>query len=140
MGFVLKDRLKDLKGVIKEWCVEEYGKPDERKNLLIENILALDTRSEEMGLSDVEVGERKRLFEDLWSTLKSIDSLAFQRSRAKWLKEGDSNSKYFHCCINARRRSNSVVALRTPEGWVQGPIRVKEATVAFYQRHFGNVA
>jgi hypothetical protein len=139
MGFVLKDRLKDLKGVIKEWCVEEYGKPEEKKNLLIEKILALDIRSEGVGLSDAEVGERKRLFDELWSTLKCIDSLAFQRSRVKWLKEGDSNTKYFHHCMNARKRSNNVIALRTPEGWVEGPIRVKEATVAFFQRHFGCV-
>jgi hypothetical protein len=138
MGFILKDRLKDLKGVIKNWCVEDFGKPEEKKNVLIELILALDSRSEIDGLTNVEVVERKRLFGELWATLKSIDSLAFQRSRVKWLKEGDTNSRYFHCCINSRRRRNSVIALCTPEGWVEGPVNVKREVVTFFSNQFAN--
>jgi hypothetical protein len=46
------------------------------------------------------------------------DSLLFQKSRSKWLKEGDSNSSYFHIGINLRRRSNHINALWDGQMWV----------------------
>jgi hypothetical protein len=139
MSFILKDRLKGLKVAIKEWSTDVYGKPEERKKFLIDKILSLDVQSENGGISDVEVVARKQLFEELWTLLKSIDSMTFHRSRVKWIKEGDSNSRYFHNCIRARRRSNNIIALHTGNGVVEGPVRVREATVAFFQNHFGNV-
>jgi hypothetical protein len=42
MGFILKERLKWLKVFIKEWNKETYGDPNENKNELIADILALD--------------------------------------------------------------------------------------------------
>jgi hypothetical protein len=65
MGFVLKERLKGLKGVIKTWSKEVYGKPEETKNRLVDQIKTLDLKSEVGGLSDEEVGIRKHLFEEL---------------------------------------------------------------------------
>jgi hypothetical protein len=38
----------------------------------------LDLKSEVAGLEDVEVVERKRLFEELWVLLKKIDALTYQ--------------------------------------------------------------
>ncbi|MCI14693.1 LINE-1 reverse transcriptase like, partial [Trifolium medium] len=92
MGFILKEKLKSIKGVIKEWNALTYGEVEEKKKLLIKGIADLDLKSEVSGLVEEEVVERKKLFEDLWVLLKNVDSLDFQRSRYKWLKEGDSNS------------------------------------------------
>jgi hypothetical protein len=133
MGHILKDRFKGLKIAIKDWSVEVYGKPEEKRKELIEKILCLDVRSENGGISDTEVAQRKQLFVELWTLLKSIDSMFFNRARSKWLKEGDSNSKYFHSCINARRRGNSIVTLRTLDGWVDGPVHVREAIMVFFK-------
>ncbi|KAK2401933.1 hypothetical protein QL285_051492 [Trifolium repens] len=136
MGHILKDRFKGLKIAIKDWSVEVYGKPEEKRKELIEKILSLDVRSENGGISDTEVAQRKQLFVELWTLLKSIDSMFFNRARSKWLKEGDSNSKYFHSYINARRRGNSIVTLRTLDGWVDGPVHVREAIMVFFQNHY----
>jgi hypothetical protein len=48
-----------------------------------------------------------------------------QKSRKKWVQEGDSNSKYFHESIKSRRRRNQLVALKDDEHWVQGVEEVK---------------
>jgi hypothetical protein len=45
MGFVLKERLKGLKGVIKEWSCRSYGVADEKKNRLTNDIMTLDIKS-----------------------------------------------------------------------------------------------
>ncbi|MCH94158.1 LINE-1 reverse transcriptase like, partial [Trifolium medium] len=125
MGFVLKDRLKGLKVCIKEWSAGVLGKPEEKKRQLVDKILELDIRSESSGISCEEVVMRKQLFDELWRLLKNIDASIFQRSRSKWLKEGDGNSRYFHSCINARKRGNAISVLRTAEGWVEGPVGVR---------------
>ncbi|GAU23763.1 hypothetical protein TSUD_128680 [Trifolium subterraneum] len=100
---VVNQRLKVLKGVIKEWKNKKFGKAEEEKSRLINEILALDLRSETLGLVDVEVGERKMLFEKLWNLLKSIDAMTFQRSRSRWLREGillpQNNLNDFECFI-----------------------------------------
>jgi hypothetical protein len=70
--------------------------------------------------------ERKKLFDELWNTLKSIDAMTFQHSRSKWLKEQDTNSSYFHNCIKARNRRNKMVALKALIGWIEGSIQVRE--------------
>ncbi|GAU41797.1 hypothetical protein TSUD_379350 [Trifolium subterraneum] len=76
-----------------EWHAEVYGKMEERKQALIGSILDLDSRSVSVGICEEEVAVRKQLFDDLWILLKSIDALTFQRSRTKWLKEGDLNTR-----------------------------------------------
>ena len=39
-----------------------------------------------------------------------------QRSRNAWLKEGDSNSWFFHCRANQRNRRNFIVGLEDSDG------------------------
>jgi hypothetical protein len=138
MGFVLKERLKGLKMAIKEWNVATYKRSENEKQKLIDDILALDIKSETVGLVNEEVVRRKILFDELWLVLKSVDAMIFQRSRSKWLKEGDTNSRYFHGCIKSRSRKNNLVALRTSSGWVEGPIQVREEVVTYFRNHFNS--
>ena len=35
-----------------------------------------------------------------------------QRSKAFWLRDGDSNSKFFHAMASTRRRTNNLAKLR----------------------------
>jgi hypothetical protein len=117
MGYILKNRLKGLKEVIKGWNAEVYGRPIEQKKSLVDQILALDLKSELTGLSGEEVVVRRSLFDELCGVLKSIDATIFQRSRSKWLKEGDTNNKHFHSCVKARGRVNKISTLRRMVGW-----------------------
>lgn len=39
-----------------------------------------------------------------------------QRSRNRWLKEGDKNTKYFHCRANQRNSQNLVAGLKDDNG------------------------
>jgi hypothetical protein len=66
MGYILKNRLKGLKEVIKGWNAEVYGRSMERKKSLVDQILALDLKSELTGLSGEEVVVRRSLFDELW--------------------------------------------------------------------------
>ncbi|CAJ2667282.1 unnamed protein product [Trifolium pratense] len=54
----------------------------------------------------------------------------------KWIKEGDSNSRYFHETIKSRRRMNQLVALRDGDQWVQGVEEVKGFVKNYFENNF----
>ena len=45
--------------------------------------------------------------------LSSLErTMARQRSRVRWLKEGDTNSRLFHTVANGRRQKNFILVIR----------------------------
>jgi hypothetical protein len=138
MGHILKEKLKLLKTPIKEWNRVVYGKMEEFISNLISCIREKDARGEQGLLTSVEVGERRKLFGDLWKLLKSKEVLMAQKSRAKWLKDGDSNSKYFHACIKSRERSNTISCLKVGERWLDSSVEIIEEVLNYYKNHFSS--
>jgi hypothetical protein len=125
MSFVLKEKLKGLKSSIKAFGV--------RRSMVIK---VLDERGEDGVLSEGEVEIRKSKFEELWRILKAKDSLLAQRSRSRWIKEGDENSKFFHKCIKLRKSRNSIKALKENYGWVVSPFEGRRKVVNYLKNHF----
>jgi hypothetical protein len=139
MGYVLKEKLKFLKVRIKEWNRWEFGKMDDSIRVLVLRIRDLDLKGEQGLLLTSEVEERKKCFGDLWRLLKCKDVLIRQRSRVKWLKDGDSNSKYFHGCLKARQRRNAISCLRVGERWVDTTSEIFEEVTNFFKSHFSAI-
>jgi hypothetical protein len=138
MGIVLKEKLKSIKIRLKEWSKEEFGGMEARITSLIEDIQELDVKSELVGLIDGVVDLRKSKFIDLWNLLKSKEAILFQRSRSKWLREGDANTKYFHGCVKARAKRNAIVALKVGEEWLESPPLIRAAVEEFFANHFSS--
>ena len=87
-------------------------------------------------LSQDEVNLRKSLQEQLWNAAFAVESMLRQKARVKWLKEGDSNSNYFHRLINYRRSQNAIQGLFVNGVWVQDPRTVKSAAVHYFNSRF----
>ncbi|MCH80895.1 LINE-1 reverse transcriptase like, partial [Trifolium medium] len=135
MGFVLKEKLKGLKSILRNWNKQEYGGLEARIEELVVEIKDLDSKGGEMGLSSQEVDCRKEKFGNLWKFLKSKEALLFQRSRSKWLKEGDANTKFFHGSVKARTKVNRISALRVEDEWIDSPNLIKEVISSFFKNH-----
>lgn len=118
MRFVLKSKLKGLKGDIKEWNKAKYWNMEMRLVSLREDIEELDAKSEMGILTMQEVGDIMLKFAELWRLWKSKEAMLLQRSTSKWLKEGDANSKYFHKCIKSRALRNGIKTLNVGNKWV----------------------
>lgn len=67
--------------------------------------------------------------------LKAKDALIVQRSRSKWIKDGDANTRFFHNCLKVRTSRNSIKALKENDGWVVSPLEVRRRVVNYFTNH-----
>lgn len=49
------------------------------------------------------------------------ESILWKKSRCRWIKDGDTNSKYFHAVINKRRRFNATNGVSVGNEWAKDP-------------------
>jgi hypothetical protein len=69
--------------------------------------------------------------------LKKEELMWFQRSRARWLKDGDQNTKYYHMKAVIRRRKNNILMLRGENGqWVDDADKIRCMANDFYMKLF----
>ncbi|CAJ2667257.1 unnamed protein product [Trifolium pratense] len=134
-AFVLKEKLKLLRESLKKWNKEVFGYLD----LNIEKTVS-DINEFEGLLSstngDVDYLMLEGLNKEFWMQLHFKDSLLKQKSRSKWVKEGDSNTKFFHQTLKGRRRNNQLVALRDGDKWVQGVDEIKYFVKNYFANNF----
>ncbi|KAH1212619.1 putative ribonuclease H protein [Glycine max] len=74
---------------------------------LKKDLNALEAGVNGSNISQAEMELKKSLQEQLWTAAITYESMMRQKSRVKWIREGDTNSAYFHRLINHRRRVNA---------------------------------
>jgi len=77
-------------------------------------------------------------FNDFWALPRVKESQIFQRSRTKWLREGDGNTGYFHSSIKMRRRRDFIMPLRVENRWFESVPKVRAEIVAYFRDHFSD--
>ena len=97
---------------LREWNRKSFGHV---RNLLQRKLADLKSLEESDGYRQqpirlqalrMEIQQLKTKEEMMWK----------QRSKNAWLKEGDSNTKYFHCRANQRNRLNHILGLEDENG------------------------
>jgi hypothetical protein len=89
-------------------------------------------------------GGLKRLEYKLQAELNTIlmkeELMWFQRSRAKWLTDGDRNTRYYHTKTVSRRRRNNILMLKNENGeWIEDVDQLHGMVKQFYQKLFSNM-
>ncbi|KAL8152543.1 hypothetical protein V2J09_010303 [Rumex salicifolius] len=125
--------LNVLKNKLKKWNKEVFGNIFARKERLISEIM--DIRSlQEVAVTDALLAEEERVAAELDLVLNQEELLWLQKSREKWIREGDRNTSFFHLSTIVRRRRNRVEMLRDDSGsWVTDQGRLEEMAVDFYR-------
>ena len=70
---------------------------------------------------------------DYANTCKAEESFYAQKSRIKWLKEGDSNTPFFHNSDKSRFNRNKLVSLTKEDGSkIYELAKIKEEAITFF--------
>jgi hypothetical protein len=61
----------------------------------------------------------------------------YQRLKAQFILEGDSNTRYFHGIANGRHRKKRIQSLVQDEGLIEGHEQLKSYITNYYKGLFG---
>ena len=105
-SFILTAKLKALKGLLKVWNRDVFGKVETNKKDALHRISFWDDQEKVRGLDLEEAEDRVKARAEFkrWALMEEISWR--QKSRETWLKKGDRNTGFFHRMANAHRRRN----------------------------------
>lgn len=112
----LQLKLKEMKTKIKKWNKEEFGNILEEKQRLEKAMEDIQQRIILEGRDDEKSEEEGRLISQLKERRKQEEILWRQKSRIKWLMEGERNTKFFHQAMIQHRHKNRIFSIKNAEG------------------------
>ena len=133
-SYIMAAKLKALKGILKSWNKEVFGKVEVKKKEALCRVSLWDELEKQRELVLEEREEIIKVKEEFksWAVLEEISWR--HKSKELWLKEGDRNTGYFHRMANAHRRRN---CLR--KNSINGKMPEKEAErktcVSYHETH-----
>ncbi|GKU91868.1 hypothetical protein SLEP1_g5682 [Rubroshorea leprosula] len=107
-GYILKEKLKRLKGALKNWSRNYMVEVDKKICIAEDKIAELDMKGERQRLTVGEVQARKESFAKLLKNVRIKNRIWHQKARRMWLREGDANTAFYHKCIKSRLMKNEI--------------------------------
>ncbi|KAL7185265.1 hypothetical protein ACSBR2_027235 [Camellia fascicularis] len=107
-GYILTQKLKHLKQILKSWNIEVFGNTATKIKFSEEELHALDITAEERALVASEKARRREVKGELWKLYRMVEWIWHQKSRLNWSLNGDKNSKFFHVVASSRQSRNMI--------------------------------
>ena len=91
----------------------------------------LDRTEEGRQLTEEEKARRSQLSREVEASILQEEICWRQKSRVRWLKEGDKCTKFFYLVANANRRNNSIKPLIVNGSSTSDPTIISDHIVSY---------
>ena len=131
----LLEKLNNVKGALSAWCFGSIGnifknleKAEQEVIRLEEMVFGSDSMADLIHLNKPKV--------NLSVPSKNVVDYWAQKANIKWVKEGDSNSAFFHSHVKEKRSKLKMKKIKDESGqWVEGT----ENTAAMGEKYFEEI-
>lgn len=134
VSYVLKEKMKHLKGSLRTWKWEIFGYLDLEIEKAISNLNHLNLKAGESNHSSSI--DRVHASNRVWESIIFKESILRQKSKQNWLKEGKSNSRLFHKAMRRTFWRNKLVGLLTDKGKLEFIREVKGEIKKHFENYF----
>eukprot|EP00253_Pinus_taeda_P022559 PITA_22559 len=114
--YKFQQRLKHIKRKIKAWNYTTFGNIFQEKKVLEKSMRELQQKIIRGGRTEELVSQEQVLLTQLEERRKQEELLWKPKSRIRWLKEGEKNTKFFHRTTMQRRINNTISHIQNPQG------------------------
>nr|GEU69301.1 putative RNA-directed DNA polymerase, eukaryota, reverse transcriptase zinc-binding domain protein [Tanacetum cinerariifolium] len=134
-----KNKIKALKTVIKDWSLNRKDGHIHEKEDLIKKINDFDANIATR-YADLSVDAQCSSWIDNLRNIDLKENLdSSQKAKIKWGIEADKNSKFFYAIVNKKRRYLSIQGIKLEGHWIEDPLGIKDAFLAFFEQKFQKV-
>ena len=132
-SYILAAKLKALKGILKSWNMEVFGRVEVKKKEALQRVSCWDSMEKQRELILEEREEKIRAKEEFksWAVMDEISWR--QKSRELWLKDGDKNTGYFHKMANAHRRRNCLGKISINGKMMEKEVEIKVGLIEAFK-------
>ncbi|XP_042942794.1 uncharacterized protein LOC122276978 [Carya illinoinensis] len=127
-------KLKKLKQVLKKWNKEVFGKVEVDLKVIEEELLELENNVQQNYIQEMEV-ELLRCKQKHIQYLHREEIMGCQKSRVKWICEGDDNTAFFHASLRCKKKFKTLESMILEDGSVfDSGEAVLEEAIDFFQQ------
>jgi hypothetical protein len=132
-----QSKIRRVRQHLQGWAKNVSSANKKEKKELLDRLDVLDQKAETSLLTTQEVDLKQYLYNRLSQLLREEELKWHQRSKAKHLLEGDSNTKYFQLLANGRHRKTRIFQLEDGSRTISGDADLKKFITSYYQGLFG---
>ena len=131
-----QQNLEALKSKIKKWNKEEFGNIFQEKRKLEIRLQEIQSIGLNEGYSLALLEEEQLMEKKLEEREKQEELLWWQKSRIKWLREREKNSKFFHHSVIQSRFQKNIYSLKNEAGNI---LEGREEIEDLLNSHFSDI-
>lgn len=134
--FFIKAKLKFVKDKIRKWKFEDSPKESGTLSMLSDKVNEMGRISQNRPLSELE---RSSWWEDKLKLLEPEHMAKLdlqQKSKIRWIMDGDDKSIFFHGSLKNTSRKNKIHGLTINGTWTTRPILIKQEVFQFFFDNF----